>query len=168
MAIEIERKFLVVSDAWRALSYRSQRIAQAYLNDYASLASGSGQCSVRVRIAGQNANINIKSRELGAKRQEFEYPIPLSDAERLLTMSCGTAIDKIRHYVKYGAHCWEIDEFQGDNAGLLVAEIELDAVDEIFRKPEWLGREVTEFPRYYNMALSAKPFSAWTAEEKSC
>lgn len=168
MAIEIERKFLPVSDAWRKLVHRSQRIAQAYLNDYAAVASGREQCSVRVRIAGQNASINIKSRELGAARSEFEYPIPLSDAEQLLTMSCGRAIDKIRHFVEQGGHCWEIDEFRGDNAGLVVAEIELAAVDENFHKPEWLGREVTEFARYYNMALSAKPYDTWTAEEKSC
>lgn len=168
MAIEIERKFLLVSGSWKAHVHRSQRIAQAYLNDYAAVADGHEQCSVRVRIAGLDANLNIKSRETGARRQEFEYPIPVSDAESLMALSCGPAIDKTRHYVNFGAHCWEIDEFGGDNAGLVVAEIELDAVDEAFEKPDWLGREVTEFPRYYNLALSSKPYNAWSAEEKSC
>ena len=168
MAIEIERKFLLISESWRAQVRHSQRIVQAYLNDYAAVAGGHEQCSVRVRIAGQNANLNIKSREPGARRQEFEYPIPLPDAEALMVLSCGPAIDKIRHYVDYGAHCWEIDEFGGDNAGLVVAEIELESVAESFAKPAWLGREVTEFQRYYNLALSSKPYSAWSAEEKSC
>lgn len=168
MAIEIERKFLLRSDAWRASAHHSQRIAQAYLNDSEAVACGRESCSLRVRIAGQNANLNIKSRELGAIRQEFEYPIPLSDAENLMALACGAVIDKIRHYVDHGEHCWEIDEFQGDNAGLLVAEIELQAVDESFQVPEWLGKEVTAFPRYYNLALSSKPYNAWTAEEISC
>lgn len=168
MAIEIERKFLLVSESWRAQVHHSQRIAQAYLNDYAAVAGGREQCSVRVRIAGRDANLNIKSREPGARRREFEYPIPLSDAEALMALSCGPAIDKIRHYVNQGAHCWEIDEFGGDNAGLIVAEIELEAVDEPFEKPAWLGREVTDFPRYFNLALSSKPYNAWSAEEKTC
>mgnify|MGYP001764790834 CR=1 FL=1 len=168
MAIEIERKFLLVSESWRAQVHDRQRIVQAYLNDPDAVNKGHGRCSVRVRIAGSNANLNIKSRETGARRQEFEYPIPLSDAESLMTLSCGPVIEKIRHYVNHGGHCWEIDEFSGDNAGLVVAEIELDAVDEVFEKPDWLGCEVTEFPRYYNLALSSKPFSTWSAEEKAC
>ena len=168
MAIEIERKFLLLSDAWRTQVRQSQRMAQAYLNDADALAADRGSCSVRVRIAGQNANLNIKSRELGASRQEFEYPIPLPDAESLMALACGAAIDKIRHYVDYGGHCWEIDEFLGDNAGLIVAEIELSTVYETFRLPDWLGREVTELARYYNMALSSRPYNIWAAEEKTC
>lgn len=166
MGIEIERKFLVVGDAWRAQASRRQRMAQGYLNDAASLQAGTQKASVRVRIAGEQAVLNLKSRELGASRQEFEYAIPLADAEALLALCVGGAIDKTRHYVTVGAHLWEVDEFHGDNAGLVVAEIELGAVDEAFERPAWLGAEVTEHARYYNLALSARPFAAWTDEEK--
>ena len=166
MGIEIERKFLVVGDAWRAQASRRQRMAQGYLNDAASLQSGTQKASVRVRIAGEQAALNLKSRELGASRQEFEYAIPLADAEALLALCVGGTIDKTRHYVTVGAHLWEVDEFHGDNAGLVVAEIELGEVDEAFEKPSWAGAEVTDQARYYNLALSARPFAAWTDEEK--
>lgn len=168
MAIEIERKFLLADDGWRAQAHHVQRIAQAYLNDGAALAAGRERCSVRVRICGEAANLNIKSRELGASRQEFEYPIPLADAEALMALACDGRIDKVRHLVQVGAHLWEIDEFRGDNAGLVVAEIELLRVDEPFDRPDWLGREVTHERRYYNLALAARPFAHWTAEEKAC
>lgn len=168
MAIEIERKFLLADDGWRARAHHVQRIAQAYLNDGTALAAGRERCSVRVRICGEAANLNIKSRELGASRQEFEYPIPLADAEALMALACDGRIDKLRHLVKVGAHLWEIDEFRGDNAGLVVAEIELLRVDEPFDRPAWLGREVTHERRYYNLALTARPFAHWTAEEKAC
>ena len=168
MAIEIERKFLLADDGWRAAVHASKRIAQAYLNDSEALAKGRERCSVRVRISGGSANINIKSRELGATRREFEYPIPLQDAEQLMALGCQGLIDKTRHLVSVGAHLWEIDEFAGDNAGLTVAEIELDHEQESFDRPAWLGREVTDQLRYYNMQLSARPFSLWTDEEKKC
>jgi adenylate cyclase len=166
MGIEIERKFLVVGDAWRAEAQRRQRMAQGYLNDAASVEAGLQKASVRVRIAGEQAALNLKSREVGASRQEFEYAIPLADAENLLALCVGGAIDKTRHYVGRGAHVWEVDEFHGDNAGLVVAEIELSHVDEAFEKPSWLGAEVTERIRYYNLALSARPYAQWTDEEK--
>lgn len=166
MGIEIERKFLVVGDAWRAQAARRQRMAQGYVNDAASLQSGAQKASVRVRIAGEQAALNLKSRELGASRQEFEYAIPLADAEALLALCVGGTIDKTRHYVTVGTHLWEVDEFQGENTGLVVAEIELGAVDEAFEKPAWLGAEVTEHARYYNLALSARPYAQWTDEEK--
>jgi adenylate cyclase len=166
MGIEIERKFLVIGDAWRAEAARRQRMAQGYINDAASVDAGTQKASVRVRIAGENAALNLKSREVGASRQEFEYAIPLADAEALLALCVGGAIDKTRHYVERGAHVWEVDEFHGDNAGLVVAEIELGAVDEAFEKPSWLGMEVTELTRYYNLALSARPYAQWTDEEK--
>lgn len=168
MAIEIERKFLLKNETWRASVHHQIRIAQAYLNDTQALAEGREHCSVRVRIFGQAANLNIKSREIGAKRQEFEYPIPLPDAESLMALSCKGMIDKTRHLVQHGMHLWEIDEFSGDNAGLIVAEIELADENEPFDVPEWLGIEVTEQLRYYNMALSASPYSAWSLEEKLC
>ncbi|MCE2943112.1 MAG: CYTH domain-containing protein [Lysobacteraceae bacterium] len=166
MGIEIERKFLVVGDAWRAQASRRQRMAQGYLNDAASMQAGTQKASMRVRVAGEQAALNLKSRELGASRQEFEYAIPLADAEALLALCVGGTIDKTRHDVTVGAHLWEVDEFHGENAGLVVAEIELGAVDEAFERPAWLGAEVTEHARYYNLALSARPFAAWTDEEK--
>ena len=166
MAIEIERKFLVVGEAWRASAQRSARMAQGYLNDARALAEGRERCSVRVRIAGDQAWINLKSREIGPSRQEFEYPLPLADARALLALCSGGLIDKIRHYVPVGGHRWEVDEFLGDYSGLLVAEIELGAVDEGFQLPAWAGREVTEHARYYNLALAAHPYARWTDLEK--
>jgi len=166
MGIEIERKFVVVADGWRAAASRRQRMAQGYLNDAASVQAGTQNASVRVRIAGDKAMLNLKSREMGAARQEFDYAIPLADAEALLALCVGGVIDKTRHYVTVGAHVWEVDEFHGDNAGLVVAEIELGRVDEVFEKPSWAGAEVTDEVRYYNLALAARPFAQWTNEEK--
>jgi adenylate cyclase len=167
MGIEIERKFLVVGDAWRVQATRRQRMAQGYLNDAASVQAGTQQVSVRVRIAGGQAALNLKSRELGASRQEFEYAIPLADAEALLALCVGGVVDKTRHYVEHGVHLWEIDEFHGDNAGLVVAEIELGSEAEAFDRPSWAGVEVTDQPRYYNLALAARPFAQWTDEERN-
>jgi len=167
MAIEIERKFLPASDAWRAQVTRSQRMAQGYLNDAAAVREGRQNVSMRIRIAGDSAALNIKSRELGAFRQEFEYPVPLAEAEALLALSVGGRIEKTRHYLTHGGHLWEIDEFGGENAGLVVAEIELSALDETFARPDWLGAEVTELPRYYNLTLAERPYSQWTAAERA-
>lgn len=166
MGIEIERKFLVVGDAWRSAARRSARMAQAYLNDAAALAAGREHCSVRVRIAGEQGFLNIKSREVGPSRQEFEYPLPLADAHALLDLCSGGMIDKTRHYIQVGAHLWEVDEFLGDNQGLVVAEVELAAEDERFELPEWAGREVTDDLRYYNLSLSERPYDRWTDLEK--
>lgn len=166
MGIEIERKFLVLGEAWRAQVSRRQRMAQGYLNDAAAIETGAQQVSVRVRIAGERAALNLKSRELGASRQEFEYAIPLADAEVLLALCVGGVIDKTRHCIEHGGHLWEIDEFHGDNAGLIVAEIELSAVDEAFERPPWLGAEVTELSPYYNLALASHPYSRWSAEDR--
>jgi adenylate cyclase len=162
VAIEIERKFLLASAAWRPAVERSVRMAQGYLNDAGAVESGRQRASVRVRIAGDAAFLNLKSRELGHTRQEFDYAIPVADAEALLPLCSGGLIDKIRHY----AGRWEIDEFLGDNAGLFVAEIELAAADETFERPAWLGAEVTDTRRYYNLALSERPFARWTHEER--
>jgi adenylate cyclase len=166
MGIEIERKFLLANDDWREQVERSVRMAQGYLNDAGSVTSGLQQVSMRVRIAGDAAHLNIKSREAGPSRQEFEYAIPLADADALLKLCAGGLIDKRRHYVRHEGHLWEVDEFAGDNAGLLVAEIELISTDEAFARPAWLGKEVTELPRYYNLLLAQKPFSQWSDEEK--
>jgi adenylate cyclase len=154
MPIEIERKFLLTSDGWRAAVTHSERLAQGYL--------GGERASVRVRIGGEQAFLNIKARVRGAARLEFEYPIPLADAEQLLGELCLPGrVEKIRHHVRHGGSLWEIDEFLGDNAELVVAEIELDRVDAAFDKPDWLGREVTDDERYYNLALAEHPYTQW-------
>lgn len=167
MGIEIERKFRVHGDAWRGQAQRSQRMAQGYLNDAAAVAAGTENASVRIRIEGDAAWLNIKSAQLGHTRQEFDYAVPVADAQDLLALCVGGHIDKTRHFVVVGGHTWEVDEFHGDNAGLVVAEIELDDADEPFERPDWLGEEVTGLSRYYNMALSRRPWSAWSAEEKA-
>lgn len=153
--LEIERKFLVVSNAWRDQVRSSARLRQGYLNN-------EEHCSVRVRVAGEQAWLNLKGVTIGAQRLEFEYPIPLADAHRMLdALTCKPIIEKTRHLVEVGRHTWEIDVFEGDNAGLVVAEIELDDPDEAFEKPVWAGAEVTEDPRYYNSRLSANPYRNW-------
>lgn len=167
MGIEIERKFLLAGDGWRAAAVKSVRMAQGYINDMAALREGRQNASVRVRIAGDAAFLNLKSRELGSTRQEFDYPIPVADAEALLALCVGGRIDKVRHYVQHAGHTWEVDEFAGDNAGLVVAELELGSADEAFERPAWLGREVTEELRYYNLALAERPYSRWRAEEQA-
>jgi adenylate cyclase len=166
MGLEIERKFLPAGDGWRAHVESSRRLAQGYLNDHAAVASGAQLASVRVRIDGEAAHLNLKSREVGASRQEFEYAIPLADGEALLRLCVGARIAKVRHHVRHAGWLWEIDEFEGDNAGLVVAEIELPAEDAAFGRPDWLGAEVTGLVRYYNLALAARPFREWTIEEK--
>lgn len=161
MAIEVERKFLVTGDAWRGAAHEVLPMAQGYLNDAASLDSGAMRSSVRVRISGDRAWLNIKSVEIGPSRQEFDYPVPVEDARALLALCVGGTVDKRRHLVRHGGHVWEVDEFLGDNAGLVVAEVELGAVDEAFERPEWLGEEVTDDARYYNLALATHPYSHW-------
>lgn len=161
MPVEIERKFLVTGDGWRAAAHRVIPMAQGYINDQAAMDSGAQKASVRVRIQDQEAFLNLKSRELGHTRQEFEYPLPLDDARALLALCVGGLIDKRRHLVQHQGHLWEVDEFLGDNAGLVVAEIELESADEAFAKPDWIGAEVTDDARYYNLALASRPFTQW-------
>jgi adenylate cyclase len=155
-SIEIERKFLVRSDAWRAGVHKTEHYRQGYLNDEV-------YCSVRVRICGQDAWLNLKSVTLGAQRHEFEYVIPLADAELMLdTLTRKPLVEKTRHFVDVGLHTWEVDVFEGDNAGLVVAEIELERPDESFEMPDWAGEEVTYDPRYYNTNLANHPYKTWT------
>ena len=161
MPIEIERKFLVINDDWRAAANKVVPMAQGYINDQAAMDSGAQRASVRVRIAGDAAFLNIKSREAGHTRQEFDYPIPVDDAVALLALCVGGTIDKRRHYVEHAGHLWEVDEFLGDNAGLVMAEIELGHADQAFEHPAWLGAEVTDDPSYYNLALASHPFTTW-------
>lgn len=155
MAIEIERKFLLKSDNWRSQVSHHATIRQGYL-------SRDAQSSVRIRIAGGKANINVKSTEDGIYRLEYEYDIPLEDAEEMLKLVAHRPlIEKTRHIVHWGGHCWEIDEFFGDNNGLIVAEVELGGVDEAFERPPWIGKEVSTDARYYNSNLSKLPYASW-------
>jgi adenylate cyclase len=167
MGIEIERKFTVTGDSWRGHVEASTLIAQGYLNDQAAMRDGTQRASVRVRIAGDQAFLNIKSRELGHTRQEFEYRVPVADAQALLKLCVGGLIEKTRHHVRHAGFLWEIDEFAGDNAGLIVAEIELPHADQVFDKPGWVDREVTDELRYYNLTLADRPWSQWNPEEKA-
>jgi CYTH domain-containing protein len=153
MATEIERKFLVTSDAWRD-GQSGVLLQQGYL-------SRDPDRTVRVRIAGEAAFLTIKGRSKGLTRSEFEYPLPLDEARELLALCLPPLIEKRRHEVLHGGHVWEIDEFSGDNAGLIVAELELPAEDTAFEAPPWLGREVSDDPRYFNSNLSQRPFTRW-------
>ncbi len=162
MPVEIERKFLVTGDAWRRDVSRSEPMAQGYL-----AGPPSSRGSVRVRVAGDEAWLNIKSATLGVERDEYEYAIPYADASRILATLCGERVEKIRHHVAAGPHVFEVDEFLGDNAGLVVAEIELSHADEPFERPAWLGREVTALARYYNLNLASHPYSRWTEAERA-
>lgn len=155
MGIEIERKFLVRDDSWRGEAGEGLRCVQGYLCVGPPVA-------VRVRIMGGSAKINIKKSTLSVQRDEFEYPIPLGDAEDLLAGLCeGYPVEKTRYRLHYGDYTWEIDEFAGLNKGLVVAEIELPHVDAPFERPPWLGTEVSDDPRYLNSSLSRKPFTQW-------
>ena len=156
MGIEIERKFLVRGEAWR--SANGQYLCQAYL-------SRDPARTVRVRIQGEQAWLTIKGRSSGATRAEFEYPIPIADAQALLQLADGPWIEKIRHRIPLDGMLWEVDEFLGDNTPLVVAEIELPSEDHPFEKPDWLGEEVTDDPRYTNSYLSQHPWPSWPAAE---
>lgn len=161
MAREIERKFLLANDDWRAAVSGSLAMRQGYL-------ATTGEVSIRVRQEGDKAFLNLKSATLGISRDEFEFPLPATGAAEVLDRFCGErCIEKTRHYVKLGAHLWEIDEFSGQNAGLVVAEIELAAEDEAFERPAWLGREVSLERRYYNVCLLDHPYSRWSAAERA-
>lgn len=156
MALEIEHKFLLANPDWRRLIHHSVHYKQGYL-------SNNPLSSVRVRISDAKAWLNIKSATIGSHRQEFEYEIPLSDANNILDELCfKPLIEKIRHFVYLQPHIWEIDEFMGDNAGLIVAEIELQQIGEAFAKPGWLGEEVTGDVRYYNNNLCKHPYKDWS------
>lgn len=158
MAIEIERKFLLRDDSWRSAAQTSQVFRQGYLNNET-------RCSIRVRTTNDQAWVNIKSVTIGAQRQEFEYEIPVSDGNTMLsTLALRPIIEKRRHFIELGHHLWEIDEFFGDNSGLIVAEIELQSPDESFERPGWLGKEVTEDVRYYNTSLCRHPYKDWVLQ----
>lgn len=157
MGLEIERKFLVCSDLWRdgppGVSYRQGYLARDM------------ERTVRVRVAGTMAFLTVKGARSGLSRAEFEYPIPMVDAEAMLRMCLPPLIEKVRYRRSHAGFVWEIDEFFGENAGLLVAEIELPAEDTAFEKPVWAGREVSDDPRYFNSRLAEHPYSEWGVGE---
>jgi adenylate cyclase len=154
--IEIERKFLVKDDSFKKESFAKNHIAQGYLSSVPERA-------VRVRIKGDKGFLTIKgiSNDAGMSRFEWEKEIPVAEAEQLLLLCEKGTIDKTRFEVKSGQHIVEVDEFYGDNEGLVIAEIELDSETDTFEKPDWLGEEVTGDARYYNASLSITPFKKW-------
>lgn len=154
--LEIERKFLVKSDAYREASFDREEIIQGFLNTHPDR-------TVRVRITGNQGFITVKGRTdtEGITRFEWEREIPAEEARALLEICERGVIHKIRYLVRSGEHLVEVDEFRGENQGLVVAEIELKSIDESIVKPDWLGKEVTGDPRYYNSQLSKKPYKTW-------
>jgi CYTH domain-containing protein len=156
MSKEIERKFLVTSQDWREGAHRVH-YAQGYL-------SKEKECTVRIRIAEENAFLTIKGPVQGISRDEFEYSIPVEDAKDILQLTRGNIVEKVRHRIHQEGHLWEVDEFLGKNSGLVVAEVELSDPSETIVFPSWIGEEVTGDPRYYNSSLAVIPFSEWKPE----
>jgi adenylate cyclase len=155
MAVEIEHKFLLANNDWRKHISYSVKYKQGYLSSVAT-------SSIRVRISDDHAWLNIKSATIGTHRHEYEYEIPLSDAQEIITNLCKKPIiEKTRHIIIDDSNTWEIDEFEGDNIGLIIAEIELPEVGAAFSIPAWLGKEVTSDHRYYNNNLASHPYSIW-------
>jgi len=155
MGTEIERKFLVINDNWRKEASEGIHYQQGYFTT-------NELCSIRVRIAGDKADLNIKSATLGIFRTEYDYPIPVKDAKEILQNLCTRPlIEKIRYLVPHGQHTWEVDVFSGHNEGLVVAEIELATAEQSFAKPDWIGKEVSYDPRYYNVCLVKHPYRNW-------
>ena len=154
--LEIERKFLVKSDQYKTLAFAKNQIAQGYLNSHP-------ERTVRIRIKGESGFLTIKGKgnETGVSRFEWETEIPLIEAKHLIQLCEKGVIDKIRYEVQSGKHVFEVDEFFGENEGLVIAEIELKSEDESFEKPDWLGNEVTNDERYYNAYLSHNPYKTW-------
>jgi adenylate cyclase len=159
MGIEIERKFLVRGEGWRSLVRERRLLVQGYL--------ARAPVAVRVRRNGERASLSLKEATAAIVRREFEYEIPLADAEALFTLCLEPPLRKQRYWVPVGAVTFEIDEFLDENAGLVIAEIELSTADADFPRPAWLGREVSEDPRFFNVELARRPFSRWSAEERA-
>lgn len=154
MAQEIERKFLVKGDSWRTLA-KGTTYRQGYLNS-------AKERTVRIRTVGDKAFLTIKGLTVGATRTEYEYEIPMADCNAMLdVLAERPLIEKKRYKVDFGGLTWEIDEFFGENTGLIVAEVELKSEDQAFKKPDWIGDEVTGDPRYFNANLIKHPYSKW-------
>jgi CYTH domain-containing protein len=160
MGIEIERKFLVRGDDWRSTA-TGIRYRQGYLCNRPG-------CSVRVRLGGAAAWLTVKGETIGMARPDFEYPVPLSDADGLLALCLQPLIEKVRYRVSVAGLVWEVDEFAGDNAGLVLAEVELSHAGQAIELPSWAGREVTGDPRYYNTNLQRHPFRQWPDRPDLC
>ncbi len=155
MAIEIERKFLIINDSWRSLG-----LGKVYKQGY--IATVDKMTTIRVRIIGEEAYLTIKSKTEGISRNEFEYPIPLEDAQMMLDTLCDRPlIEKIRYKIDYDNLLWEVDEFQGENQGLIIAEVELENESQTINIPDWVGKEVSHDPRYYNVNLAKHPYQTW-------
>ena len=155
MGREIERKYLVRGDGWRTQANAGTAYRQGYI-------IGAAHASVRVRMEGKKAKLNIKSATLGVSRHEFEYEIPVAEAQEMLDELCEKPlIEKTRYHVEELGHLWEVDVFEGDNAGLVVAEVELDAEEQQVNLPDWAGDEVSHDKRYYNTSLVKHPYKDW-------
>ncbi len=154
MGIEIERKFLLVGEAWKKLA-PGIRYRQGYL-------STTKESTVRVRTIEDTGYLTVKGESKGATRSEFEYEIPVEDANAMLDQLCAKPlIEKNRYKIEYEGFTWEVDEFFGENQGLVVAEVELESEDQVYAKPEWVGTEVTEDQRYFNSNLAKHPYCRW-------
>jgi len=154
MGEEIERKFLVKGDSWRGQA-KGKRYRQGYLSTVK-------ERTVRVRTVGEEGYITIKGITVGASRSEYEYEIPVSDANELIDRLCEQPIiEKTRYSIPQGNITWEVDEFEGDNTGLIVAEVELKDENQTVDFPDWIGKEVTKDPRYFNANLVAHPYTKW-------
>jgi CYTH domain-containing protein len=158
MATEIERKFLVTGTAWKQSPYTL--LSQGYLNR-------AKERTVRIRVAGNQAFITVKGVTTGASRQEFEYEIPVFDAQQMLLLGERPIIEKRRYILEYEGLAWEIDEFLGDNQGLVIAEVELESEAQPFKRPAWLGLEVTDDHRYFNSSLTINPYGTWNASDST-
>jgi adenylate cyclase len=159
MSFEIERKFLVHGDEWQRLATGRSSIRQAYL-------SSNGKASIRVRIKGDGtATLSIKSRPVDLRRLELEYAIPTLEAEALMQLRQGSVIEKVRYVIPHGELAWEVDVFEGENLGLVIAEIELRHERQQIELPPWIGTEVTGQQQYYNSALVQRPFCSWSQRE---
>ncbi len=154
MGIEIERKFLVKNDSFKANDESKRLYKQGYIE-------GSLNATVRVRIIEDKGYLTIKSKSVNFSRNEYEYEIPLADAEEMLTNLCGNKVEKYRYIVWHDGNRWEVDEMLGENSGLLIAELELQSEDETFAFPDWIGEEVTHDYRYRNSYLAENPYRTW-------
>lgn len=153
MNIEIERKFLLLNNLWKSGAI-GVHYKQAYLNE-------KGDNTIRVRIEGNQAKLTIKSKATNISRMEFEYDIPMEDAEKLFLIAKTPAVEKYRYKIEYAGNIWEVDEFLGDNEGLVIAEIELKSENQPFQKPSWIGMEVSGDKRYTNANLARNPYKNW-------
>jgi adenylate cyclase len=158
MGVEVERKFLVVDDSWRSAVTSQTRIVQGYI-------AQTRTATVRVRVKGDRGFITLKGNSVGISRSEFEYEIPADDARALLDeLVQGPVIDKVRHLVPVEGHDWEVDVFAGENAPLVMAEVELEHSEKDFVRPDWAGRDVSEDQRYFNVNLARDPYSKWASQ----